>query len=365
MSIKTPYYLIDEKLLLKNLEKIKYLREKSGAKSLLALKCYSTWATFPLMAKYMDGTTSSSYNEAKLGYEEFGKETHAFSVGYNDDDITKMSEFCDKIIFNSASQFKRYYEKCSHLKCGLRVNPKISYSGFDLADPARKFSRLGVSDYASVKELIDKIDGFMFHYNCENDKIDIIEEMIETISLQFNDLLHQVNWVSFGGGIEFTKDGFDLDRYANILKNFSENFGVQVYLEPGEASITGSTSLITSVVDIVENEKKIAIVDSSIEAHMLDLLIYRENAKITSNGQNTYQIAGCSCLAGDIFCEANFENPLQVGDKIIINDAGGYTMVKKNWFNGVRMPSIVVKRVDGEVEKIKEFNYNDFKNGLS
>lgn len=242
----------------------------------------------------------------------------------------------------------------------------MSYSDYDLADPARKYSRLGVTDYQSVLEVAGLINGVMFHYNCENEDFDNFSVLLDRISDTYRDLLFQLDWVSLGGGIYFTLDGYPLEKFSNKLKAFSEYFDIQVYLEPGEAAITDSTCLVTTVLDIVQNEMDIAIVDSSIEAHMLDLLTYREPAEIkgASHGKYHYMIAGKSCLAGDIFGDFHFDLPLKVGDKIHIADAGGYTMVKMNWFNGLKMPSIIVKRLNGCYDVVKTFGYQNFKNNL-
>lgn len=366
LNIRTPYYLINESRLLKNLKKIEYLRSQTGVKCLLALKCFATWSVFDLMKNYMDGTTSSSLYEARLGYEKFGGETHAFSVAYDDSDIEELIKFSDKIIFNSISQLKRYSNQCKYLIKGLRINPNMSYSGFDLADPAREFSRLGVNNIEEIESILSEITGAMFHYNCENSDIDVFENMLSDIGNKFGSILHKLDWVSLGGGIHFTGENYDINRFCDILRSFSNKYSLQIYLEPGEATITQSTTLETTILDIVENEKKIAIVDSSIEPHMLDLLIYREEATFCNEmGDFEYQIAGRSCLAGDIFGNGKFAKSLEPGDRISICNAGGYTMVKKNWFNGLRMPSIAVKRLNNEIELIKEFNYNDYINSLS
>jgi carboxynorspermidine decarboxylase len=365
-KIETPYYLIDEKKLLKNLKKIEYVKNFSEAKALLALKCFSTWSVFGLISKYMDGTTSSSLYEAKLGYEQFGKETHAFSIAYSPKDIKALKKISNKIIFNSVSQLNIFYKDVKHIDIGLRINPGISYSHFDLADPARKYSRLGVISIKDVESVLDKLNGVMFHYNCENDDFETFSKMLDKIASKYEKILHKVKWISLGGGVYFTKDDYPLDKFCEKLKSFSEKYGVQVYLEPGEAAITKSCEFVTTVLDIVKNVKDIAIVDASIEAHMLDLLIYRTPAKMDLNsGKYSYIIAGRSCLAGDIFGEYKFKNKLKVGSSVRFADAAGYTMVKKNWFNGVKMPSIVVKRLNGKVEIVKQFLYDDFLSNLS
>jgi carboxynorspermidine decarboxylase len=366
-SFSTPYYLIDESRLLKNLKLIQYVREKSGAKSVLALKCFSTWAVFDLMRDYMDGTTSSSLFEARLGFEKFGKEVHAYSVAFSDEDIEAVRKFATKIIFNSVSQLNKYLPKVNGIPVGLRINPGVSYSHFDLADPARPFSRLGATDMNEISTIAHQISGVMFHCNCENDDFKKLSEMIETIGRTYGPLLKKLEWVSFGGGIYFTKEGYPLDSFCEKLAEFSKKYDVQVYLEPGEAAVTRSAYLVTQVLDIVKNKMDIAIVDSAVECHMLDLLIYSSEAKIenSGNGPYSYMLAGKTCLAGDIFGSYKFNKKLEVGDLIAFADAAGYTMVKKNWFNGVSMPSIVVRRLDGRMELIRKFTYEDYVENLS
>ena len=366
-QLRTPYYLIDETRLLKNLEIIQHIREESAAKSVLALKCFSTWCVFDLMRQYMDGTTSSSLFEARLGSEKFGKEVHAYSVAYSAEEIEAVATFADKVIFNSLSQLKLFHNSVRNLKVGLRVNPGISYSHFDLADPARRYSRLGVSSEAELQSAVELINGLMFHFNCENDDVENIAAAIDQIAIKYATVLKKMQWVSFGGGIYFTKADYPLEKFCRILKNFAEKFGVQVYLEPGEAAITDSAELVTTVLDVVHNEVDIAIVDASIEAHMLDHLIYNTNPKISlpTLGTQPVMITGRTCLAGDLFGSYELAAPLKIGDEVRFADAAGYTMVKKNWFNGVSMPSIVVKRLNGTVELVRSFDYKDYLGNLS
>lgn len=367
MTLVTPYYLIYEHKILKNLKLIKYIREYSGAKFVLTLKCFSTWSVFDLIKKYMDGTTSSSLYEARLGKEKFGKEVQVYSVAFSRQDIRDIKRYADKIIFNSISQLRTFHKEVRGLKVGLRVNPGISYSHFDLADPGRRYSRLGVTEKRSLLTAIPLISGAMFHFNCENDNFQNFSNSIDYISKKYGDLLKNLEWVSLGGGIYFTKQGYPVEKFCKKLKDFSERFAIEVYLEPGEAVITRSATLVTKVLDIVHNEIDIAIVDSSIEAHMLDLLTYRINAKMesASEGKYKYMIAGRSCLAADIFGIFKFKSPLRVGSIIRIADCAGYTMVKKNWFNGLKMPSIVIKRLNGSVDVVRMFGYKDYVNSLS
>lgn len=363
--ISTPYYLVDRSRLIENMEKIQFLRERSDAKALLALKCFATWSVFDTMRDYMDGTTSSSLFELRLGREKFGKETHAYSVAWSDQEIDEAVSYADKIIFNTVGQLQRFDSQSSGIQRGLRLNPRFSTSGFDLADPARPYSRLGEWDASKIMGVIDKISGVMIHYNCENSDFDLFDQQLSRIEAEFGEVLQQLDWVSLGGGIHFTGAGYPIEALADRLKAFSEKFGVQVYLEPGEASITQSTTLEVTVLDLLDNGKQLAIVDSSVEAHMLDLLIYRESAKLARDGDHEYQICGKSCLAGDIFGDASFAAPLQIGDRISIPDAAGYTMVKKNWFNGVNMPSIAIRELDGTERLVRSFTFEDYQSSLS
>ena len=362
--IQTPFYLIDRARLAQNMAIMDELREASGAKTLLALKCFATWGVFDQMRQHMDGSTSSSLYELKLGRSRFGGETHAYSVAWADHEIAEAVECADKIIFNSIGQLERFDNQSASIARGLRLNPRFSTSGFDLADPARPFSRLGEWDVARIETVMDRISGFMIHYNCENDDFDLFDRQLTRIEEEFAPLLSRLKWISLGGGIHFTGPGYPVARLAARLRAFSDRFGVQVYLEPGEAAITGAASLEVTVLDVLNNGKDLAVVDSSVEAHMLDLLIYRISGKIETMGDHPFMICGKSCLAGDVFGEFNFPKPLQVGDRLSIADAAGYTMVKKNWFNGVKMPGIVIKELDGSMTIAREFGYADFEASL-
>ncbi|PTC03778.1 carboxynorspermidine decarboxylase [Vibrio mediterranei] len=368
-ELKTPYFMINEDKLVENLEKAKHLKEVSGVKLVLALKCFSTWGVFDIIKPYLDGSTSSGPFEVKLGYETFGGETHAYSVGYTEDDVREVADICDKMIFNSQSQLAAYRHIVEgKVSIGLRLNPGVSYAGQDLANPARPYSRLGVQADHIDPTIFDSIDGVMFHMNCENKDVDAFIGLLNAISERFGAHLDKLDWVSMGGGVFFTWPGYDIDKLGAALSAFSKKHGVQLYLEPGEAIITKTTDLVVSVVDIVENEKKTAIVNSATEAHRLDTLIYDEPASIleaNSEGDHEYVIGSCSCLAGDQFCEAKFDEPLEVGQRLHIMDSAGYTMVKLNWFNGLKMPSIYCERSNGQIEKLNEFGYDDFKCSLS
>ncbi|MFA7670473.1 MAG: carboxynorspermidine decarboxylase, partial [Burkholderiaceae bacterium] len=313
-TIPTPYYLIDKQALQRNLEAIDYVRQHSGAKVLLALKCFATWSVFDLMRQHMDGTTSSSLYEVKLGYQKFGGETHAYSVAYADHEIEEVIANCDKIIFNSINQLERYASYAQGKPAGLRLNPGVSRAGFDLADPARAFSRLGEGNPERILSVIDRIDGVMIHNNCENDDLNHFSQLLDQVEQRYGDVLRRLKWVSLGGGISFTAQGYPLAAFCERLRAFADKYKVQVYLEPGEAAVRHSATLEVSVLDVGYNGKHLAVVDASTEAHMLDLLIYRETAPLgDAAGDHEYMICGKTCLAGDIFGEGRFETPLQVG----------------------------------------------------
>ncbi|WP_296202114.1 carboxynorspermidine decarboxylase [Psychrobacter sp. UBA3962] len=378
--LKTPYYQIDVAALKQNLKIVKRLCDLSGAKALLALKCFATWGVFDEMKPYLHGTTSSSLNEVRLGKEEFGedKETHAYSVAYSQDEIDEVLTYADKIIFNSFNQLHAFKDKAKEqgIPVGLRINPKTSNSSFIIADPARPFSRLGEHDIEKIKPVLNEITGVMIHNNCENDSFEAFSASLADIEAKFGEIFYELEWVSLGGGIHFIAPGYPLEALAERLKAFSEKYGVQVYLEPGEACIHDAAKLVTTVLDTLHNGKPLAVVDASIEAHMLDLLIYRETAPLVQiNEQQCHMtsqqtddstiIYGKSCLAGDIFGEYALDKPLAIGDKVAFGNAAGYTMVKKNWFNGVAMPAIVICNEQGELKVQKTFGYEDFKASLS
>src|SRR5688572_6603420 len=246
-TLKTPYYLIDETRLVRNLEKIASLRERTGTKSVLALKCYATWSTFALMRQYLDGTTASSLYEARLGAEKFGKEVHAYSVAFTQEEVAAVRPYASKIIFNSVSQLERFRPQLEGTPLGLRINAGVSYSHFDLADPNRSQCRLGVSDRSEIDRVSASITGVMFHCNCENGDLAAFQAILEHIGREFGPLLRRMEWVSLGGGISFTREDYPFDAFCATLADFAARFEVQVYLEPGSAAVAGAGYLVTQV----------------------------------------------------------------------------------------------------------------------
>ncbi len=380
--MKTPFYLIDENRMLDAMQKIQSVRNDSGAKSVLALKCFSTWCAFDFMKDYLVGTTSSSLYEAKLGHEKFGGETHGYSVAYTDDEIDDVVDVCDKIIFNSLSQLNRYHAKAkaAGVSIGLRLNPQVGFSEYLLSDTVSKYSRLGVTVDKLPKDISESLHGAMLHMNCENENFESFSAQLDEVEVKFSSLLYQLEWLSLGGGVAFTTEGYPLKAFSARLKALAQKFSLQIYLEPGEASVTESTSMVVSVIDIVDNEVPTLIVDAGVETHLLDALVYDYTPELinaralddknviaadTINLPNLYRVAGRTCLAGDIFGVYQFEKPIQVGDTLTFSDTGGYSMVKKNFFNGIKMPSIYLKKLNGETERVKTFTYEDFRDFLS
>jgi carboxynorspermidine decarboxylase len=364
---ETPYFLIRERDMLTNLDKIGTLRRMSGAKVLLALKCFSTWGIFPILRGALDGTVASSPYEARLGAETFGGETQIYSPGYSRGDIREVEPFADKVVFNSISQWERFRQLLAPaVPVGMRINPEVSYSRSPMADPARPGSRLGVRlEQWEAHGAID-VSGVMLHMNCDNDDFRAVSHILDVVSDRFEKLLEPMQWVSLGGGVLFTADGYPLERFGHRLAQFADRHGVQLYVEPGEAVVSGTTDLVVTVLDVVETAGGLsaAVVDAGAEAHRLDTLMYDEPAQVAGdvpNGPNGYTISGRSCLAGDQFGTAHFDEPLRVGDRLHLLNSGGYSMVKANWFNGLRMPSVYCERTDGRLQLVSNAGYEEFR----
>jgi carboxynorspermidine decarboxylase len=364
---ETPYFVIREQGLRANVAKVEALRRCCGTKVLLALKCFSTWGVFPLLRDALDGTVASSPYEARLGAETFGGETHLYSPGFSAADLRQASPFVDTVVFNSISQWEglRHFLP-PEVSVGMRINPEVSYSRTLLADPGRPGSRLGVRrDQWDAPGALE-VSGVMCHVNCENDDIEAVSRIIDAISERFEKVLDEMRWVSLGGGVLFTLDTYPLERFGERLVEFSRRHDVQLYLEPGEAVVSGTTDLVVGVLDVVETagDLPVAIVDASAEAHRLDTLLYDEPARVAGDspgGRHRYTIAGRSCLAGDRFGTVRLDEPLRVGDRVRLLNSGGYSMVKANWFNGLRMPSVYCERANGTMELIGEADYADFR----
>lgn len=377
--MKTPYYLIEERRMLDAMRKIRQLQERSGARCVLALKCFSSWCAFDFMKDYLAGTTSSSPYEARLGHEKFGGETHAYSVAYDEAEVQDVVGYCDKIIFNSLSQLERFAPLARGVSTGLRLNPEIGRSTYPLSDPVCQYSRLGVRAEQLAGVDLSMLAGGMTHVNCENDDFDSFCRQLEVIEERFSSLLANLKWFSLGGGVAFTDDQYPLDALAERLAAFSRKHNVQVYLEPGEAAVTQSTSLVVRVLDIVQNAVPTLVVDAGVEAHLLDVLTYdftpalhgavalpRHSDKLEDFAyRHLYRVCGRTCLAGDVFGNYAFREPIDVGQELRFVNVAGYSMVKKNFFNGIRMPSTYHRALDGSTRLVQQSTYEDFRDSLS
>ncbi|WP_290747086.1 carboxynorspermidine decarboxylase [Fibrobacter sp. UBA4309] len=370
-QVKSPCYVLDEKRLRRNMEILSDIQQKTGVKIICALKGYSFWRSFPIIAEYLPGATASSLNEARLAKEEMGKEVHVFAPAYEDGEIDQILSLADHITFNSFSQWTRFRDKAlqAGVSCGIRVNPQYSTVETDLYNPCGKFSRLGVTETEFKPELLDGIDGLHFHALCEQDA-DALEGVLAAFEKHFGRFLPQMKWVNFGGGHHITRKDYHRDQLVDLLNDFKKRHPhLQVIMEPGEAIGWQTGELVANVADIVHNEMDIAILNVSVSAHMPDCLEmpYRPNvtgADLPGVKKFTYKLTGNTCLAGDQLGDFSFDKPLQVGDTIIFEDMIHYTMVKTTFFNGVRHPNIGMFDMDGKFHLLHEFTYEQFKDKL-
>ncbi len=376
--MKTPYWLLEEHLLEQNLKTLAHIKEQTGVKILLALKGYALWQSFPMVSKYLDGCCASGLHEAKLSDEKFQKELHTYSPAFKEEDIEEIAKISHHLVFNSPSQLEHFGALAKSynpsLSLGLRVNPEYSESPVELYNPCGVYSRLGttVENFGILlkSEILNKIDGLHFHALCEQDS-SALENVLKAFEEKFGKYLNAMKWVNFGGGHHITRKGYDIERLISIIKSFQSRYPhLQIYLEPGEAVGWETGTLVTSVLDIVHNGIDIAILDTSAEAHMPDTIIMPYRAEVRNGAKarekkHTYRLAGNTCLAGDVMGDYSFDKPLQIGDKVIFEDQMHYTMVKATTFNGVPLPSIAIKRLNGSIEVVKEFGYEDFRDRLS
>jgi len=370
-AIKTPYYIVDESLLERNLAVLRSVKEQTGCKILLAQKAFSMFSLYENIRESLDGTCASGLYEAKLGREQFGKETHVFSAAYAEEDMDELLALCGHMIFNSFAQWERYKEKAmaAGKECGIRINPECSTGSHGIYDPCAPFSRLGVTKAQFRDDLLDGISGLHFHTLCEQNSDDLATTLA-VVEEKFGSCLKKMKWVNFGGGHHITRSDYDIALLVKTVNAFQEKYGVQVYLEPGEAVALNTGFLVTSVLDIIENGMNIAILDASAACHMPDVLEmpYRPNiigAKQQGEKKHTYRLAGMTCLAGDVIGDYAFDTPLKPGDKLVFCDMAHYSMVKNNTFNGMKLPSIAIARQNGQVELVKKFSYENFKSRLS
>ncbi len=378
-KVNTPCYVIDEKRLRKNLELLKYVREKAGCRILLAQKAFSAFAVYPLIAEYLDGCTASGLYEARLGFEEmakpFGRENHIFSPAYPEEDFDEILTLCDHIVFNSPRQWAKYRDRVRgaerYIQAGIRINPEYSEIETEIYNPCASGSRLGVTlaDFKADIGLCDGIDGLHFHTMCEQGA-ETLACTLPHVEEKFGFMFDRIKWLNFGGGHHITRSGYNIELLINCVTRIKETYGLEVYLEPGEAVALNAGYLVTTVLDTFRNGRDIAITDASAACHMPDVLEmpYRPNivgAGMPDEKENTYRLGGNTCLAGDIIGDYSFDSPLHEGDRLVFEDMAIYSMCKNNTFNGMKLPSVYLLRENGEPDLIKKFNYNDFKGRLS
>ncbi|SOC00063.1 carboxynorspermidine decarboxylase [Ureibacillus xyleni] len=369
----SPSYVVDERLLMRNLEILKSVQDRTGCDILLALKGFSMFSTFPMVRQFLKGITSSSLFEARLGFEEFGKEVHAYAPAYAEHEIDEYLKYVDHIVFNSFDQLNKYKEKVQsldkHVSIGLRVNPGYSEVETELYDPCALNSRLGIPFESFRPDELDGVEGIHFHAMCEQNS-DVLERIIPHFEEKYGPYLHQMKWVNFGGGHHITRPDYDVDKLVNIINYIQEKYDVHVILEPGEAIALNTGYLVTTVLDVVKNGMEIAILDTSATCHMPDVLEmpYRPQiigASTPNDKAYTYRLGGMTCLAGDVIGDYSFDEPLKAGDKIVFTDMAHYTMVKNHMFNGVNLPSICLYNEEEGVKVVRQFGYEDYRNRLS
>jgi carboxynorspermidine decarboxylase len=369
---KTPCYIIDSKKIRQNLEILKGLSERTGCKILLAQKAFSMFYLYPMIGKYLAGTAASGLYEAKLGFEEMGGETHVFSAAYRSEEIPELLQICDHIIFNSFNQWASYRELVlnSGCKAGIRINPMYSTQEHAIYDPCAKGSRLGVSLEEFRHDMLEGISGLHLHTLCEQNS-DALAATLEAVEAQFGQVLHQMEWINLGGGHHITRKDYDIKTLEKCILHLKETYGLQVYLEPGEAIALDAGYLAAEILDIVHNDIDIAILDASAACHMPDVIEMPYRPRAIGAGESgekpyTYRLAGATCLAGDVIGDYSFDEKLKIGGRIFFEDMAIYTMVKNNTFNGAALPSIAVAEgTDGNVRIVREFGYDEFKRRLS
>ncbi|HFU3713044.1 TPA: carboxynorspermidine decarboxylase [Streptococcus suis] len=371
-QVPTPAYVIDEAKLVNNLEILKSVQERTGCKVLLAQKAFSMYATYPLISQYLAGTTASGLYEAKLGREEFGGEVHVFAPAFKDADLEEILEIADHIVFNSERQLRKHVDKCRAVgvSVGLRINPECSTQGdHALYDPCAAGSRFGVRIDQFSEDLLDLLDGLHFHTLCEQNSDDL-KTTLDAVEAKFGPYLHRIKWLNMGGGHHVTREDYDLDLLISSIQHMQETYGLEVYIEPGEAIALNAGYLVTEVLDIFENGIETLVLDASATCHMPDVLEMPYRPPLRHGfeaGENayTYRLSSNTCLTGDIIGDYSFEKPVEIADKLYFEDMAIYSFVKNNTFNGIGLPSLVLMDKTGDCRIVKSFGYEDFKGRLS
>lgn len=371
LQAPSPCFVVDEALLIQNLELLSSVQERTGCRILLAQKAFSMFSLYPLIGKYLSGATASGLYEARLGFEEMGKENHVFSPAYRDEEFDEITRLCGHIVFNSFSQWQKYKDRAlaARCECGIRINPECSTQDHAIYDPCSPGSRLGVTAANFRPELLGGISGLHFHTLCEQDA-DALERTLDAVEEKFGAYLPRMKWLNFGGGHHITRPDYNMEKLISLINRTQQRYGVQVYLEPGEAVALNAGFLVCTVLEIVENGITNAILDTSAACHMPDVLEmpYRPpllGAGLPEEKPYCYRLGGPTCLAGDIIGDYSFDQPLAPGDRLIFGDMAHYSMVKTNTFNGMALPSIAILDQSGRLRVQKTFGYEDFKGRLS
>ncbi len=376
--MQKPVYILEESLLRNNLRLISDVARQANVEIILAFKAYALWRTFPIFREYIQATTASSLYEARLAFEEFGSRAHTFSPAYTDYEIDEIARCSSHITFNSLSQFERYADRARQVapdvSFGLRVNPQYSEVGTDLYNPCAPGTRFGVTDDKLPATLPEGIDGFHCHCHCESGS-DVFERTLVHIERHFAPWFRQLKWINFGGGHLMTRDDYDVSRLIRMLCEFRQRYPwLKVILEPGSAFGWQTGYLRSNVVDIVDDHGiKTAILNVSFTCHMPDCLEMPYQPSVRGaeslpleaannpDGRFVYRLGGNSCLAGDFMGAWEFDHPLQIGEEVIFEDMLHYTTVKTNMFNGITHPDIALLRMDGELQMLRQFEYEDYR----
>lgn len=379
-EIPTPFYIVYEEKLRRNLELISRVKQEAGVNIIMAFKANALWKTFPIIKEYVTDSTASSLNEMHLGNEELGGNVHSYCPAYTPETINEYLNGSSHITFNSVNQFKRFKADLDkhnatpgnkHVSPGLRVNPLCSVIETDIYNPALPGSRFGVTAEQLGDTLPEGIEGLHFHSLCESSSYDL-QRVLEAFEQQFGKFLPQVKWVNMGGGHLMTREGYDVQHLIGLLRDFKSRYPwLNVIMEPGSAFTWRTGELITSVVDVVENQGvKTAIIDASFACHMPDCLEMPYKPAITESVETdpslpTYRLGGNSCLSGDYVGDWSFEKPLATGDRLTLEDMNHYTTVKTTMFNGIQHPSIVLCDKEGDCRYLRRFDYSDYKSRMS
>jgi carboxynorspermidine decarboxylase len=375
-KVPSPCYVVDERAIQGNLRRIHTIRKATGCKVLLALKGFSMYAVFGLIGKYLDGVTASSLHEARLGFEEMGKEVHCYAPAFIETDFQEILRYSDHLVFNSFSQWSKYRDIVSEyrsihnkkIECGIRVNPEYSEIQTALYNPCAPYSRLGVTLDQFDWENFEGLSGLHFHSLCEQNA-DTLGRTIPVIEEKFQKALNRIKWLNLGGGHHITRSDYDVNTLIRLIMSVKEKYGIQVYLEPGEAIALHAGYLVCTVMDVVHNGMDLAVLDTSAACHMPDVTEMPYRPEVIGAGQPgeypfSYRLGGMTCLAGDVIGDYSFKKPLASGDRLVFCDMAHYTMVKNNTFNGINLPSIAIFSDDHGIRLHKTFGYNDYKRRL-